>query len=124
MRIPLALLAFFVALFLVVLLHRPRGNLLGAIAITTAFLSRFLNMLVHALFLLANTAHGFFFLLCWHSRNSLYSKLLASRLDTGLEQEYTCSMKLLNTEGESLGTPPGSTDYESSTSPSLVPEQN
>jgi hypothetical protein len=32
--------------------------------------------------------------------SSLYSKLLTSPLDTGLEQEYTCSMKLLNKPGK------------------------
>jgi len=32
--------------------------------------------------------------------SSLYSKLLTSPLDTGLEQVYTCSMKLLNKPGK------------------------
>jgi hypothetical protein len=41
---------------------------------------------------------------------SLYSKLVTSPLDTGPEQGYTCSLQLLNAEGESLGSPHGSTD--------------
>ena len=43
-------------------------------------------------------------------RSPLYIKLETSPLDTGPEQGETCSIKLLNTEGESLGPPPGSTD--------------
>src|SRR6266487_3664073 len=35
--------------------------------------------------------------LCWPS---LYIKLRTSRLDTGLEQEYTCSIRLLNAPGK------------------------
>jgi len=31
---------------------------------------------------------------------SLYIKLRTSRLDTGLEQEYTCSIRLLNAPGK------------------------
>jgi hypothetical protein len=46
----------------------------------------------------------------WLSFFSLYSKLRTSPLDTGPEQEYTCSIRRLNEEGESLGSPPGSTD--------------
>src|SRR5438874_11249645 len=34
------------------------------------------------------------------SLSSLYSKLLTSPLDTGLEQGYPCSMKLLNKPGK------------------------
>src|SRR6266567_6029432 len=37
---------------------------------------------------------------CRHAHSALYSKLLTSPLDTGLEQEYTCSMKLLNKPGK------------------------
>ena len=40
----------------------------------------------------------------------LYIKLRTSPLDTGPEQGYTCSRQLLNAEGESLCSPPGSTD--------------
>jgi hypothetical protein len=35
-----------------------------------------------------------------HSSFSLYIKLRTSPLDTGLEQEYTCSIQLLNTSGK------------------------
>ena len=62
------LLACFVPLFFMVLHHRTRRHLFGPISIATAFLRRVLDMFVHSLFFIANSAQRLlFFLFPWHN---------------------------------------------------------
>src|SRR3954447_23048460 len=53
----LVLLALLVALFLVVLEHRPRRHFLGALAVAAGLLRLFLDVFVLALLFLAHAAH-------------------------------------------------------------------
>src|SRR6266487_3320250 len=60
------LLAFFVALFFVVLHHRSCGNFLSSIAVATTFFGCVFYMLVHAFFFFAYSTHRLFLLFSWH----------------------------------------------------------
>src|SRR6266700_3449782 len=59
------LLVLLMPLFLMMLHHRAGRNLFRAIAVASTFFGRFFNMLVHALFFIADTAYRLL-LFSWH----------------------------------------------------------
>jgi hypothetical protein len=50
--------------------YGPRGNLLGAVTVATAFLGGVLDVFVHALLFFAYATYRFFFLFPWHKCTS------------------------------------------------------